>query len=67
MNDHLAKITLWGPCPTCDLVASDFERRVDGNAGSWHCLRCGHQFGVWIDGGELDIGLTPEQLSGDTP
>jgi Zn-finger nucleic acid-binding protein len=53
------RLLLYGPCPTCGLVASDMERRTEGGgaSGSWRCLRCGHQYGVWLDGGELDLSI----------
>ena len=45
------------PCPKCELIMSEMERRLGDGGGSWHCWRCGHRFGVWLDEGELDIGI----------
>lgn len=51
------EITLFGPCPECGLMASYLDiRRNDDGGGSWNCLQCGYQYGVWVDGGELELG-----------
>lgn len=52
-------ITLYGPCPDCGLVASATDSRPNDGGGTWNCLRCGFQYGIWLDGGELDLGLIP--------
>lgn len=44
-------------CPVCGLMASELYRRLGDGGGTWHCWRCGHRFGVWLDGGELDLGI----------
>ena len=45
-------------CPTCE--TSRLIRAVpheDGSSGHYECWICGHQSGIWIDGGTLDLGL----------
>ena len=44
-------------CPTCETIR--LVRTVPHGDGSGHyeCWICGHQSGIWINGGTLDLGL----------
>jgi Zn-finger nucleic acid-binding protein len=34
-------------------------KHPDGS-GEWFCAGCDHCFGVWLDRGELDLGIVPQ-------
>ncbi len=40
---------------------------LDGKAisGGHVCARCGRSFGIWMDGGKLDLGLVRESVTHD--
>jgi len=58
-------------CPECDAIDSIKAVPDEGmfdegqKGGVYRCSECGHQFGVWLDGGILDLGLVRESLKND--
>lgn len=47
-------------CPDCGLVMSRMRVASVNGGGEWLCWDCGHRFGIWVDDGELDLGIIPK-------
>jgi len=48
-------------CPECDLMMSEMQPAAvddDIRITHWRCWRCWHRFGVSVDQGTLDLGIT---------
>lgn len=58
-----APIEFWHHCPICKTsqrLEPVSAPREDGVAS--HCVGCGNGFGLWLDGGTVDLELVRENL-----
>lgn len=66
MSDDVFYAVFCDQCHALTEIETTADEVIEGKAvaGRYVCAECGRSFGVWIDGGMLDLGLAEESTEG---